>query len=42
MITVKIMTLKTTSESRRLNPARFTTGRGRGWDVGCGKEITLI
>ena len=42
MITVKIMTLKTTSESRRLKPARFMTGRGRGWDVGRGKEVSLL
>jgi hypothetical protein len=39
MITVKIMTLKTTSESRRLKPARFATGRRRGWDEGRGKEV---
>jgi hypothetical protein len=39
MITDKIMTLKTTSESRRLKPARFATGRGRGWNEGLGKEI---
>jgi hypothetical protein len=42
MITVKIMTLKTTSESRRLKPARFVAGRGRGWNEGVGKEIGLI
>jgi hypothetical protein len=39
MITDKIMTLKTTSESRRLKPARFATGRGRGCNEGLGKEI---
>jgi hypothetical protein len=39
MITDKIMTLKTTSESRRLKPARFVAGRGRSWEEGLGKGI---